>query len=63
MNGVGKRTDHSSRDERCLGPEPICRRDDVLHERLSALLEVDPFLCPEGETQLTLLFAAIYAQA
>lgn len=62
-NNVGKETDTSGRDERCRGPKPISRRDDVLHKRVSALLEVDPSLGTQGKTQLTLLLAAIYGRA
>ena len=43
-----------------MGSNSISRRDDVLYERVPALLEVDPFLSAEGETQLALFLATIY---
>ena len=46
-----------------MGPEPISRCNDVLDERVPALLEVDPPLGTEGETKLTLLLAAICGRA
>ena len=46
-----------------MGPDSISSRNDVVDERVPALLEVDPFLGTEGETELTLLLSAIYGRA
>ena len=45
-----------------MGSNSISRRDDVLYERVSALLEVDPFRSTEGETQLAFFLATIYGR-